>query len=186
MNLTSPYLQYSVADLTVEKILSCVMKVLQSKDEIKLDSGFVADVISIRRDRGAGRRRVVNIDVDRLRKKAILSIPSDEEGLCCAKAIVFAKAHLLKDQRAINGLRDRRRPTLLNAARKLHEDANVPLGPCSYSEIQKFEDYLDIQIVVFSTQNLNKVSSYVFVHRFSPLLHTIYICTSYLITHIKN
>ena len=124
----------------------------------KKNLGFTADVITIRRDRGGGRRRVVNIEVDRLRKKFIFSIPSNEEGLCCAKAIVFAKAHWIGDQRKTNGLRDNRRPALVNAVRKLHEDAKVPLGLCSYNEIKQFEEFFNIQIAVVSTQNLNKVS----------------------------
>lgn len=148
----------SVADLTVEKILTAIMKVLQSKQEIKLDSGFVADIITITRDRGAGRQRVINIEVDRLRKKSIFAIPSDDVGLCCAKAIVYAEAYVKNSRKALNSLRNTDRPALINAARALHEVANVPLGPCTYEEISIFEEYLQLQIVVISAHNLNKVS----------------------------
>ena len=148
-----------VSDLTVEKILSVVMKVLQSKDQIQLDRSFTVDVITIRRDVGAGRvRKVVNIEVDRLRKKSILAIPSDEDNLCCAKAILFALAHLNKDTRLINTLRNRRSPVLLNRAQNLHQAAGVPLGPCTYLEIGTFENHLNLQIVVISSDNLNRVS----------------------------
>ncbi|XP_035213266.1 uncharacterized protein LOC118187174 [Stegodyphus dumicola] len=148
----------AVSTLTVEKILAAVMKVLQSKDKIELDTGFAVDVITIKRPVGAGRnRKVVNISMDRLRKQSILSIPYDEEGLCCAKAIVYALAHLNKDTRAINALRDRRNPTLMNRARELHLDANVSLGPCTFVEIAIFEEHLDTQIAVFSSENLNRV-----------------------------
>lgn len=58
------------------------MKVLQSKREIKLDSSFLADIITINQDQGAGRQRVININVDLLRKKSVFMIPSDNEGLC--------------------------------------------------------------------------------------------------------
>lgn len=162
----------SVADLTVEKILSAVMKVLQSKQEIKLDSGFVADIITINRDRGAGRQRVINIDVDRLRKKSIFPIPSDDEGLCCAKAIVYAEAYAKKDKKTVNSLRRDQRPALINAARALHEVANVPLGPCTYNEISVFEEFLELQIVVFSAQNSNKVSSFLFLISKNLHIHT--------------
>ncbi|XP_071041463.1 uncharacterized protein [Parasteatoda tepidariorum] len=149
----------SVEDMTVEKVTVCVMKVLQSKDRIELDAGFFVDITTIRRDVGAGRGvRVVNALVDAKNKQSILSIPTDSEGLCCAKAIVYAIAHLENDRRAINSLRNRHRPALMNRAKELHASADVPLGPCTYMEIAKFESFLNIQIVVFSADNSNKVS----------------------------
>lgn len=150
----------TVSSYTLEKLMSIVLKVLQSKDQIKLVDGFIVDVITVRRDSGAGRNlKVINIAVDRLRKTSIISIESDSEGLCCAKSILRAIAHVDQDQRAINALRDKRRPALLNRAKKLHEDAGVPLGPCTYTEIAQFEEYLDTQIVVFSSTNGNNVST---------------------------
>lgn len=147
-----------VSSMSVEKVLSLTMKVLQSKEEIRLDEGFMTDVITIRRDAGEGRNRpVMNVEIDRLIKKSILSIPNDDSGLCCAKAIVYALAHLENDRAAINAMRDRRRPALLKRAQDLHAAAGVPLGPCTYREIGIFEQHLNVQIVVISTTNLNKV-----------------------------
>lgn len=148
-----------VSQLTVEKILSAVMKVLQSKSEIRLDISFTVDIITIQVDVGGGKgnQKVNNISFDRLRKRSILSIPVDNQGLCCSKAIVFALAHLNNDRRGINAMRDRRRPALLSRAKQLHVDAGVPVGPCTYAEIQIFESFLDVQIVVISSENLNKV-----------------------------
>ncbi|XP_035214601.1 uncharacterized protein LOC118188296 [Stegodyphus dumicola] len=137
------------------------MKVLQSKDKIELDTGFSVDVITIRRPVGAGgNRKVINISMDRLRKQSILSIPYDDEGLCCAKAIVYALAHLHMDTTAIKAMQKCCRPALVKRAKELlelHMAANVPLGPCTFSEIAIFEDHLDVQIVVFSSENLNRV-----------------------------
>lgn len=155
-----------VSELSIDKIMAVLTKVLQSKDTIKIDRDFTIDVITIKVDVGAGRgvaRKVINISLDRVRKKSILSIPPDERGLCCAKSILYALAHLKNDRRAINALRDNRRSALMTRAIKLHEDACVPEGPCGYAEIQKFEDFLDVQIVVFSSENQNKVSLF-FLH----------------------
>ena len=57
--ISTPLMPVSL--LNVEKILSAVMEVLQSKQEIKMDSavGFFVDVIKIRRDVGAGKRKVI-------------------------------------------------------------------------------------------------------------------------------
>lgn len=147
-----------VSDITVEKILSKIIQVLQSKENIQLDDGFIVHVITILNPVGAGRRKISNIALDRLEKKCVLNIPTEEEGLCCAKAIVFAKAHLEKDQTAINAMKRRDRPALLNRAKKLHEDAGVPLGPCTFEEIAKFEEFLKIQIAVLTSENRNRVS----------------------------
>ncbi|XP_054708455.1 uncharacterized protein LOC129218254 [Uloborus diversus] len=148
-----------VSELTLEILLAAVLKVLQSKDQIMLDSTFFVDIVTLRRDVGAGRIcKVVNYEVDRLRKQSILSIPMIEEGTCCAMSIVFALAHLQKNTKLIDVLRNRRRSTLQNRARELHVAAGVPIGPCTYAEVSEFEKHLDIQIVVISTDNLNKVS----------------------------
>lgn len=138
------------------------MKVFQSKDNIQLDAGFIVHVITILNPVGAGRRKISNIALDRLEKKCVISIPTDEERLCCAKAIVFAIAHLDKDQTAINALKRRDRPALINHGRKLHEDAGVPLGPCTFQEIAKFEEFLKMQIAVLSSENHNRVSLHFF------------------------
>ncbi|KAF8789739.1 hypothetical protein HNY73_007658 [Argiope bruennichi] len=148
-----------VSDVTVERIVAPIMRVLQSYKKLKLKDGVNVDIIIIHRDICAGgNRRIINIETDRLKKRSVLSIPTDKEGLCCAKAILYALAHLENDRAAISSMKDRRRPALLNRARILHNDAGVPLGPCSYSEIRTFEDFLDIQIVVISSESLNKVS----------------------------
>ncbi|GIX98237.1 uncharacterized protein CEXT_623201 [Caerostris extrusa] len=44
-----------VSDLTIEKILTEILKVLQSKKSIQLDSGFKVEVITIRRSVGSGK-----------------------------------------------------------------------------------------------------------------------------------
>lgn len=147
----------SISELTVEKLLSNFVKVLQSKDQIKLDVGFVVNIITIQRPIGAGGLKITNIVLDRLRKTSVYAIPVDDEGLCCAKAIAFALAYLEQDTQALNAMRDRRRPALMKRAKALHESARIPLGPCTYQEISKFEDHLNLQIAVFSSDNMNRV-----------------------------
>lgn len=152
-----------VSDFTLEKLLSIVLKVLQSKDKIKLSDGFIVDVITVKRDVGAGGgMRIINADIDQLRKKSIIFIPQDSQGLCCAKAIVRAIALVDGDTKATNALRDHRRPALMKRAVQLHEDAGVPIGPCTYAEIAQFEEFLDTRIVVFSSTNGNRVSFILF------------------------
>ncbi|KMQ82046.1 hypothetical protein RF55_24385, partial [Lasius niger] len=148
-----------VVDLTVETVLSAVTKVLQSKEEIFLDAGFIMDVLTIARPVGAGRSRLYNIDVERIPRQCILNIPKDVPGLCCAMALVYGKAHLDQDRTAIERLRQRDRPALANAARALHHAAGIPEGPCSLDVLGTFENHMDVQIVVYSVENLQGVST---------------------------
>ncbi|GBN97161.1 hypothetical protein AVEN_10439-1 [Araneus ventricosus] len=148
-----------VSALSVESVVAPIMRVLQSYKHLKLEHGVTVDAIIIHIDVGAGRgRKVLNIDTDRLAKQSILHIQPDESGLCCAKAILYALEHLENDRKSINAMRDVRRPTLLNRAKTLHRDAGVPLGPCTYKEIEVFEQWLNVQIVVISSESLNQVS----------------------------
>lgn len=168
----------TVSELTVEKILAAVVKVLQSKEEIPLDSEFIIDVTTLRRDVGAGRNRaVVNVEIDRLEKRSIFAVPTDEDELCCAKAIVYAVAYLKQDRRALASFKKENRPALRNRAQELHYLAGVALGPCGYSEIARFEDYLNVQIVVYSSEIFNKVNIYFFqlVYFFFLLIKTFHI-----------
>ncbi|CAL1281835.1 unnamed protein product [Larinioides sclopetarius] len=78
--------------------------------------------------------------------------------MCCAKAIYYALAHLENDRLAINAMRNRRRSALSKRPKKLHHEAGVPVGPCTYTEISIYEEFLNVQVVVISPENLNKVS----------------------------
>lgn len=66
-------------------------------------------------------------------------------------------------------MKRRDRPALMNRARKLHEDAGVPKGPCTFKEIAQFEDFLQMQIAVLSSENCNRV-------KFIPFLKFIFLC----------
>ncbi|GIY43349.1 DNA-directed DNA polymerase [Caerostris darwini] len=116
-----------VSDLTIKKILTEILKVLQSKKSIQLDSGFKVEVITIRLSVGSGKTncRVTNVSLDRLQKQSILSIPIDDDNLCCAKAIVFALAQAKKEATAIAAMKNRNRPALKKR-------------PKSYTKLQAF------------------------------------------------
>lgn len=60
-----------VSEMSVEKIMSAILKVLQSKDEIPLDESFEINVITVRKSLGAGRSAICNIDTDILKKRYV-------------------------------------------------------------------------------------------------------------------
>lgn len=146
-----------VSDMTVDVLLACIVKVLQSKDTITLDEGFFINIIKIRRPTGSGRnRKVVNADLDRLAKGSVITIRGDAAGLCCSMAILLGKAILEKDS-LLPTLKKQSCDVLMRRAMKLHAEAGVHEGPCGYTEIAVFERYLDVQVIVISSRELQKV-----------------------------
>ncbi|GBM91773.1 hypothetical protein AVEN_137529-1 [Araneus ventricosus] len=79
----TPEICSSISSLTVERVVSVIMRVLQSKDKITLEDGFTVDVITILPDVGDGKTntRAVNIDIDRIRRKSVITVPLSEDGV---------------------------------------------------------------------------------------------------------
>ncbi|GBM31281.1 hypothetical protein AVEN_91283-1 [Araneus ventricosus] len=78
-----------ISELTVERVVALIIHVLQSYKHLKLKDGITVDVIIIHTEVGEGRnRRVINIESDRLKKKSVLVVPYDEEGVYCYKPIL--------------------------------------------------------------------------------------------------
>ena len=88
-------------------------------------------------------------------KKCIIRIP-DEGNICCACAIVTAKARLDNDpcyESIHKGNKNHK--TMQGRLAEQLRDANVPLGPCGLEEIKKFESHLkDYPMVVVSFEQL--------------------------------
>ncbi|GFU35063.1 uncharacterized protein NPIL_55201 [Nephila pilipes] len=147
-----------VSEMSVEKIIACAVKVLQSKSEVRLDEGFNVEIITIRRPVGSGKtnRRVIIPSLDRVRKKSIRCVPDDDLNICCAKAILLAIAEVEKDA-DLKSLRRKDCYLLKIRAIALHQKTGVPQGPCGFEEIALFEQNLKIQVVVISTTASNQV-----------------------------
>lgn len=174
-----------VSEFNVEKVMAAITKVLQSKEEIPLDETFEVNVITLQKTIGAGRMSICNIETDRLKKRyyryfilfflfllnqynlfltlffllfsrSVVTIPYSDDNLCCAKAIVVGMAYLKNDPR-LKTIRNERCNLQKHLALELHEACNVKKGPCGISEIKRFEQHLDIQIIVVSSHQFNKV-----------------------------
>jgi hypothetical protein len=105
---------------------------------------------------GTGRKRdVVNLERFLRKKDCIVQIKNKDE-LCCARAIVVAKAKLDRDPK-YKIIVDHRRAMQTTFAHQLHESiAGVPLGSCGIPEIKKFQAALpDYQLNVISKEHLN-------------------------------
>ena len=141
--------------LTADHILSEVERVLQSFEEFVLDGAFEVDIIHVKNPSGGvWSSHYIDLDAFFKNKKCIIRIQNKDE-LCCARAIITAKAKIdnhplfkesIKRGRGIQG----------KLAKELHVKANVPFGVCGIDEIKSFQTVLpDYQIHVVSRDHFN-------------------------------
>ena len=148
----------SLEELTTEKVLSHVEKVVQSNEEFRLNTTVNIDVIRVEMPRGSGRckRTTLNIRDHLKKKKTVIPIANNKDNLCLARALAVSIARIEKDPRYRgmsqgNGIQRQR-------AIDLHEAANVPLGACGLREVGLFQDYLvNYQIIVVSGDQDNAI-----------------------------
>ena len=145
-------------ELTTEKVLAHVEKVVQSNEEFRLNTTVSIDVIRVEMPHGSGKRGrdIVNIR-DYLRKKGSIITINNKDNLCLARSLVTSIARIEKDPR-YDHIRNSSRPLQRERAFDLHEAANVPLGPCGLNEVELFQQYLvNYQIIVLSGDQDNNI-----------------------------
>ena len=147
-------------ELTTEKVLSHVEKVVQSNEELRLNTTVNIDVIRVEMPQGSGKskrkRDIVNIR-DYLKKKGSVITINNKDNLCLARALVVSIARIEKDPRYKRML-DSRYTVQRERAFDLHEAANVPLGPCGLNEVELFQQHLvNYQIIVVSGDQNNTI-----------------------------
>ena len=148
-SISLPFLQRD--SLTPERFLAAVERVVPANDQFTLDDSVSVNVIHVKMPQGGtGRKRdVVNLESFLRKKDCIVQIKNKDE-LCCARAIVVAKAKLDKDPK-YKSIVDHR-----GKVRELHETAGVPLGSCGIAEVTKFQAALPgHQLNVISKEHLN-------------------------------
>ena len=139
-------------------MLEKMSQVLNSNETFQMDDTFHIEITHVRNP-GTGRGRNQNkpglTPVDQLlkRKKNVIRI-NNYDDLCCARAIVTAKAH--KDYGSghwITRSCKRGFPLQEQYARELHNQAGVPLGACGLGEIQLFQNSLpEYQLIVIDVE----------------------------------
>ena len=126
--ISLPFLQRD--RLTPERFLAAVERVVQSNDQFTLDDSVSVNVVHVEMPNGAGRKRrdVVNLESYLTKKRGIVQIKNKDD-LCCARAIVVAKAKLDNDPQ-YRSIVNHQRAMQTRLARELHESAGVSLGSC--------------------------------------------------------
>ena len=145
-------------ELTTEKVLSQVEKVVQSNEEFRLNDTVNIDIIRVEMPRGSGRLKRTTLNIrDYLRKKGSVIPIYCKDDLCLARALVTSIARIEKDPR-YSRIREPGNTVQRERAFDLHEAANVPLGPCGLKEVDLFQHYLvNYQIIVVSGDQDNAI-----------------------------
>ncbi|CAB3992512.1 Hypothetical predicted protein [Paramuricea clavata] len=141
---------------TTERFLAAIERVVQSNDQFTLDDFVSVNVVHMEMPNGAGRKRrdVVNLESYLTKKRGIVQVKNKDD-LCCARAIVVAKAILDKDPQ-YKSIVSRTGTLQDRLAQELHESAGVSLGSCGIPEIKKFQAALPgYQLNVISKEHLN-------------------------------
>ena len=147
-------------ELTTEKVLSNVEKVVQSNEEFRLNDTVNIDIIHVEMPQGSGRskvkRQILNIRDYLKQKKSVITI-NNRDDLCLARALVVSIARIEKDPRLVTIMRQES-VAQRERAFDLHEAANVPLGSCGLKEVDLFQHYLvNYQIIVVSGDQGNAI-----------------------------
>ena len=150
----------SLEELTTEKVLSQVEKVVQSNEEFRLNDTVNIDIIRVEMPQGSGRsnvkRQILNIRDYLKQKKSVITI-NNKDNLCLARALVVSIARIEKDPRLVTIMRQES-VAQRERAFDLHEAANVPLGSCGLKEVDLFQHYLvNYQIIVVSGDHNNTI-----------------------------
>lgn len=125
----------------VQYILDTVTNILNSNEQFELNDSFQLNILHVEMPFGKGkssgkRKRGTEQYADWLKKKhCVIRIVNDDE-LCCARALVTAKAKVDESEEYGNLRKGRIIQTVL--AEQLHQDAGVPLAECGLTEIGKF------------------------------------------------
>ena len=154
--ISIPFL--SVKELTTEKVLSNVEKVVQSNEEFRLNDTVTIDIIHVEMPQGSGKLKRTTFDVREYLKKKKSVIPiNNKDDFCLARALAVSIARIEKDPK-YDQIKNSTRHIQLEKALDLHQAANVPLQPCGLNEVKLFQQHLtNYQIIVVSEDHNNSI-----------------------------
>lgn len=164
LSMDNPELDFQIvlpfmrrSDMTVDRILSKIKRVLQSYEQFVVDETFNMELVHVHMPSGSGYKMKPVVDITKMleKKKSIIQIKNKDE-LCCARAIVTAIARQEKHPQ----WKSIRHGQYIQEkmAKDLHDRANVPLHRCGIEEVKKFQAVLPkYQIYILSNEYFNGI-----------------------------
>ena len=125
----------------VEALFQRLAQALNSNEQFEMDDSFQVSITQVHHaPQGTGRRRLEKPGHQPLRnlipkKRSIIQIQNKDD-LCCARALVTAKAKVDQHPK-YNSIRQGTK-LQKEIALLLHHEANVPFGPCGYDALTQF------------------------------------------------
>ena len=152
----------SLEELTTEKVLSRVEKVVQSNEEFRLNDTVNIDILRVQMPQGSGksrgRRTTYDIREYLKGKKSVICI-NNKDNYCLARALAVSIARIEKDPRYNQIINPGRYNIQFERALALHQAASVPFDiPCGLKEVDLFQQHLtNYQIIVVSGDQNNTI-----------------------------
>ena len=125
----------------MEALFNRLAQALNSNEQFEMDDSFQLSITQVHHaPQGTGKPRRgkpghPTMEILTSNKRSVIRIQNRDE-LCCARALVTAKARL--DQHPKEKAIRQGRPLQKELALLLHHEAKVPLGPCSYDALTAF------------------------------------------------
>ena len=150
----------------VEALFHRLAQALNSNEQFEMDDSFQLSITQVQHaPQGTGKPRrgkPGHPTHQALTKtsKSIIRIQNDDD-LCCARALVTAKARV--DQHPKYHTIRQGRPLQRTLAWDLHNEAKVPLGPCSYDALTAFSQapsLTDYQIILVDAHRSYHITTY--------------------------
>jgi hypothetical protein len=144
--------------LTTERILAQIERVVQSNHEFRLNDSVNVNVVHVEMPQGGTgtKRSEISLEKHLVNKRSIIRIQNEDE-ICLARALVVSIAKIENDSR-YKSIIDHRNSLQECLAQELHEKANVLIGKCGIDEVKQFQAYLiDYQINIVSKEHQNAI-----------------------------
>ena len=165
LSISSPDLSHSIwipfippSEMTVDRVLESVERVLQSAREWLLGDALVVEFVHAPLPNGGGRDRqgiLLRMGRDLANRKCLIRVTEDDSNLCCARALVLCIAHAEGErlERLLRSLSRQRQRAI-----DLMVNAGIPLGTvCGATEWKAFQRVLGPRygLIVLSMEHMN-------------------------------
>lgn len=129
-----------------QAMLSHIANVLNLGEFISSDRGFTASMTLIRRDIKGGKnpnyRPGEKIWQEVVKEMRCVYEVKNKDQLCCGRAIGVMREYRMRNTKQVNRKTRGKKTQQLKLARELYKAAGVPEGPCGYTEVERFQNYL--------------------------------------------
>ena len=136
----------------VEALFNRLAQALNSNEQFELDDSFQVSITQVHHaPQGTGKPRRgkpghPTMAMLTRNKKSVIQIKNNDE-LCCARALVVAKARVDQHPKQ-KAIRKGEGPLQRTLAWDLHDEAKVPIGPCSYDAFSQAPSLTGYQIIL--------------------------------------